>query len=149
MNEPLAYFVVQDKTLFIPFRYVYPECEKLIAPHPQMYPAKCLAEDGCPSNMNCMDFLVPRVNYIFDNVCNSAEMMIAYYKYRDRPNSIRGAIFHRDLRAPSIMVLNPYGFRKLQKDAEPGIWVPTAEYKNLGAHRGIIPVESLIRASSH
>lgn len=144
-NVPLSYFVVQEKTIFIPFRYVYPECEKLIAPHPQMYPAKCLTEDGCPANMQCMDFLVPRVNYVFNEVCRSAEMMVAYYKYPDRPKSIRGAIFHRDLRSPHVMILNPYGFRKLQRESPTFTWVPTSAYKNLGAHRGIIPVERLIR----
>jgi len=144
---PLSYFVVNKRTIFIPFRYVYPECEKLIAPHPEMYPVKCLQEDGCPANMNCMDFLVPRVNYIFNEVCETAEMMIAYYKYRDRPNSIRGAVFHKDLRDPYVMILNPWGFSKLQRDAAVFAWVPTAEYKNLGAHRGIIPVENLIRGN--
>jgi hypothetical protein len=145
--HPLTYFVVNQKTIFIPFRFVYPECEKLIAPHPEMYPVKCLRENGCPANMQCMDYLVKRVNYIFEKVCPSAEMMIAYYKYRDLPNSIRGAIFHKDLREPKLMTLNPFGFRKFQRESPTFQWTPTDEYKNLGAHRGIIPVEQLIHAS--
>ncbi len=144
-SAPLSYFVVNDKTLFIPLRYIYPECEKLIAPHPKMYPVKCLTEDGCPANMSCMDYLAPRVNYVFDKVHPSAEMMIAYFRYPDRPQSIRGAIFYKDLQEPTVMILNPFGFRKLQKDATVYAWTPTEEYKNLGAHRGIIPVKSLIR----
>ncbi len=142
---PLSYFVVNSKTIFIPLRFVYPECVELIEPHPQMFPLRCLQEDGCPANMNCMDFLVPRVNYIFNEVCTTADTMISYYKYQDRPQSIRGAIFHKDLREPYIMILNPYGFKKCQEMSKTFQWVPTEEYKTLGAFRGIIPVEELIR----
>lgn len=145
MDDTISYFVINDKTLFIPLRYVYPECEQLIAPHPQMYPVRCLQEDGCPANVQCMDYLVGRVNYLFNEVCPTAEMMVAYYKYRDRPNSIRAAIFHKDLREPSLMVLNPFGFRKFQREGQAFEWAPTASYKAMGAHRGIIPVERLIR----
>ncbi len=151
-SAPLSYFVVNNKTMFIPFRYVYPECEKLIAPHPQMYPLRCLQEDGCPANMSCMDYLVPRVNYLFDKVSPSSQVMVAYYKYvrlnpgeNENREALMGAIFHRDLREPYLMVMNPSGFVKCQKMGEISAWVPTEEYKNLGAHRGIIPVKSLIR----
>lgn len=151
---PLSYFVVNGKTLFIPLRYVYPECSKLIAPHPQMYPVRCLLEDGCPANMNCMDFLVPRVNYVFNEVFPPAEIMIAYYTYErqhreadENKQALMGAIFHKDLREPYLMTLNPSGFTKCQKMGDIKQWIPTDEYKNLGAHRGIIPVTSLIRAS--
>ncbi len=150
-NVPLSYFVVNGKTLFIPLRYVYPECSKLIAQQPQMYPLRCLQDNGCSANMSCMDFLVPRVNYIFNEVNSAAEMMIAYYKYnRQNPGedenreALMGAIFYKDLREPYLMTLNPSGFRKMQRDGEVQTWVPTMEYKTLGAHRGIIPVDSLI-----
>ncbi len=137
--------MVNQKTMFIPLKFVYPECAKLIRAHPSMHPLKCLTEDGCPANMQCMDFLVPRVNYLFNEVCPTAEMMIAYFKYADRPNSIRGAVFHKDLREPTIMILNPFGFKKFQQEGEAFNWAPSNEYRNLGAHRGIIPVESLLR----
>lgn len=143
-NLPIIYFVVNKKTVFIPLRYVYPECSKLIDSHPDMFPLKCLTTDGCPANIQCMDYLVPRVNYLFKEVCPAAEMLISYYKYRDRPNSIRGAVFHRDLREPNVMTINPSGFSKFQKESETFQWHPTDEYKTLGAHRGIIPIESLI-----
>lgn len=146
MTTPVTFFVVHEKTVFIPLRFVYPECAKLIATHDGMYPLKCLQEDGCSANMSCMDYLVPRVNYIFNEVCDSSvQMMVAYYKYPDRPNSIRAAIFHRDLREPSIMTLNPWGFRKFQREGKIFSWTPTSDYLNLGAHRGIIPVSNLIK----
>lgn len=149
---PVSYFTVHEKTFFIPLRYVYPECEKLLAQHPQMHPLQCLQEDGCPANMQCMDFLVPRVTYMFDKVAGPAvDMMVAYFKYtRSNPGELEnkvalmGAIFHRDLRAPTLMTMNPTGFAKCQAMGKVDTWVPTADFKHLGAHRGIIPVENLI-----
>ena len=142
----LTYFVFADKTAFVPLRFVYPECEKLIDPHPAMYPLRCLAEDGCPANMQCMDYLVKRVQYLFDNVFDSkVEMLITYYKYRDRPASLRGAVFSRDLSEPRVLLMNQFGFRKLMKNSSTYVWTPSGSYTNMGAHRNIIPVENLIR----
>lgn len=143
---PITYFTVNDKTLFIPLRYVYPECSKLIAPHPQMYPLKCLTEDGCPANMQCMDYLAKRVFYLFAEVVPTAEMLIAYYKHPDRPQSLRGAVFHRGNNIePYVQLLNPYGFRKFQREGSVFQWTPTDSYVNIGAARNIIPVKGLIR----
>jgi hypothetical protein len=141
----LSYFSFQEKTIFIPLRYVYPECFALIAPHPQMHPVRCLREDGCPANMNCMEHLVQRVNYLFGEVFPKAEMMIAYFKYDDRPKSIRGAIFYKDLREPELKTLNPFGFRKFQREGTVGTWTLTTEYKHFGSNRAIVPVERLVR----
>lgn len=145
---PLSYFVVSNKTVFIPLRFVYPECSKLIEPYPQLYPLKCLTVDGCPANMQCMDHLAKRVFYLFGEVFPaSVEMLITYYKYADRPNSIRGAVFYRDnLKTPFSLVLNPFGFRKFQRDGVMYQWTPTIDYLNIGASRNIIPAHRLISA---
>ena len=145
MSNPVTFFSINEKTVFMPLRYLYPECEKLIEHHPKMYPLKCLQDNNCPANMGCMDVLVRRVNYIFTHVAPKAQLVIAYYKYRDKPNTIRAGIFHRDLSEPYLMVLNPFGFRKFQKRGLAFTWMPTREYLMLGAERGIIPVENIIK----
>ena len=141
----VTFFVINNKTLFLPLRFLYPECEKLIEPHEQMYPLRCLVEDGCPANMQCMDFLVKRLNYLFTQVFPTAEMIITYYRYRDRPESLRGAVFDRDFSEPKVIILNRAAFRKFQREGQTYQWNPTDEYKHIGSERGIIPVEHLIR----
>lgn len=144
-EQVITFFTFQEKTVFIPLRYVYPECMKLIEPYDQMYPLRCLNEDGCPANMGCMDVLVKRVDYLFQNVMPDAELLLAYYKYRDRPDSIRAAVFYRDLREPRTIVCNKAAFKKFQKAGEMFAWSPTSSYLMLGSERNIIPVENLIK----
>lgn len=141
----ISFFIFQEKTAFIPLRYVYPECVKLIEPHPQMYPLRCLREDGCPANVQCMDFLVKRVDYLFQEVLPDSDLLIVYYKYKDRPDSIRAAVFFRDLREPKLMTCNKAAFKKFQREGKIFAWAPSGSYLTLGAERNIIPVENLIK----
>lgn len=145
MTELFSYFTFQEKTTFIPLKYLYPECMVLIENHPQMHPLKCFLEDGCPANANCGDIIVRRVNYLFQEIMPKSEMLIAYFKYRDRPNSIRGAVFNRNLDPPTIDILNPFAFRKFMKEGTLYQWLPSTEYLLLGGGDGIIPVEGLIK----
>ena len=144
-KEPIAYFTFQSKTTFIPLRFVYPECFALIEDHPQMYPLKCMVEDGCPANVGCGDIIVRKIHYLFEEVMPSSEVIIAYFKYRDRPKSIRGVIFNRNLDPPTISILNPWAFRKFQKRGIAYQWYPTDEYLFMQGSSGIIPVEGLIK----
>jgi len=143
MKTPIAFFVFQKKNLFIPFKFVYGECFPLIEKRDQLSPLHCL-QKTCPVNAGCMDILAKRVNYLFTQVVPSAELMVAYFKYRDRPQSIRAGIFYRDMREPRVMTLNQAAFKKFQKEGESFIWIPPDEYTLMGPVQALLPVESLL-----
>jgi len=161
---PLAYFKVLDKTnklntMFIPLKYLYPECTKLIESYPKMYPLRCLKDNGCPADQGCMDILAKRVLYLFEQVDPSCAMLVAYYTYRDT-KSLRGAVFQKDNKLictngldlayakfndPQILTINKSAFSKLQKDGKYFSWDPTPEYINFGLNRAIIPVSNILK----
>lgn len=148
MTDPIFYFTFQEKTTFIPLKFVYPECMVLIEDHPQMYPLRCMVEDGCPVVANCAEIIARKVHYLFEEVAKSSEVIIAYYKYRDRPNSIRGAVFNRDMSPPTVSVLNPYAFRKFKREGITYQWFPPSEYLMMGSSTDLISAENLIRDPS-
>ncbi len=142
-----AYLVYQQKTVFIPLRYVYPECSILIAPHPRVPPLLCLKSD-CPANRNCMETLAKRVFYFFEQVEPAATLMVAYFKHPDRPNSIRAGIFDKELENPRVSTLNVSAFKKFCTEGDTKYWTPTTEYLNIQGAVSlpkIIPVSSLIK----
>lgn len=142
-REPVSYAVFQQKTVFIPLRYVYPECMILIKDHPQMFPLRCFQEDGCPVVANCSEIIVNKINYLFQEVIPTAELIVAYYKYHDRPTSIRGATFTRNLDSPNIRLLNPYAFKKFIREGIAYNWFPTSEYLLLGGTKDILVVPGI------
>jgi hypothetical protein len=144
MRDPIAYAVFQDKTMFIPLRQVYPECWYHIKDHPQMYPLKCFTTDSCPVGSNCGEVLVKRIHYLFEEIVPKVEIIIAYYKYYDKPTSIRGAIFNKNLDPPKLSILNPYAFRKFLKESIVFQWYPSDAYLFMGGSKGILPVEVLL-----
>lgn len=144
-TEPAAFFVFQKHSMFIPLRFVYPECNILIAPYEQLTPLHCLKQDHCPANKSCMDVLVKRVNYLFTQVQPEAEQILAYFKYRDRPDSIRAAVFTRDLASPTVMTLNRSAFKKFQREGLTFTWVPPMEYWLMSPDANLISVESLLK----
>jgi hypothetical protein len=143
-REPISYAVFQKKTVFIPLRYVYPECMLLIADHPQMYPLRCFADDGCPVVANCGEIIAHKINYLFQEVVPKAEIIVAYYKYPDRPQSIRGAVFNRNLDPPNIRLLNTYALRKFLREATPFNWYPSDEYSFLAGTKDILVVPEIL-----
>lgn len=145
--EPIYYFRFQHKTAFVKLEYLFPECFILIEGKEKLHPLKCL-EGMCSANANCMEGLAKRVHYFFDNVVLDAELIIAYFKYPDRPQSIRAGIFHRDMEEPRITVLNPWAFKKFQKEGDTYKWVPPEEFYQLGnvlTVPDILPAENLLR----
>jgi hypothetical protein len=149
MRDPVTFFVFSGKTAFMPLRYLYGECFKLIEPHPQVQPVQCFYT-SCPANMNCGETIAKRVAFMFDKVFGpEVKMLVAYYRYQDRPNSVRAAIFQKNLGEPSVMVLNHSAFNKCKREGLVFQWVPSDEYMSVGMSvpSGIIPVESLIRES--
>lgn len=130
--------------MFIPLRFVFPECWYHIKDQPQLYPLKCFASDSCPVGANCGEVLVKRVNYLFEEVVPKVELIVAYYKYRDKPNSIRGAFFNKNLDPPKLSVLNPFALRKFLKGSITFQWFPKDEYLFMGGSKGIIPIEGVV-----
>ena len=144
MTEPVAFFVFQKHSMFVPLRFVYPECSKLIEGYDQLSPLFCLRNDHCPANNGCMDILAKRLNYLFTRVVPNARQIIAYFKYPDRPDSLRAGIFTRDMKEPTTMTLNRSAFQKFQREGEVFSWTPTSEYLHILPSSNIIPVESLL-----
>lgn len=143
--EPIFYFRFQHKTTFIKLQYLFPECEYLIEGKDQLHPLKCL-QSSCPVNANCMEGLAKRVNYFFENVAIGSELIIAYFKYPDRPNSIRAGVFYKDFDEPRVMTMNPWAFKKFQREGDAYKWVPPEEFYRLSSSApDILPVESLLR----
>lgn len=112
-----------------------------------MYPLKCMQDDSCPKNKNCAESLAKRVHHFFQHVEPDAELMVAYFKYHDKPNSIRAGVFNKDLEEPKLMTVNPYAFRKFQKEGITKQWSPSAEFCGIGGTSipTIISPSSLIR----
>jgi hypothetical protein len=95
-----------------------------------------------------MEILAKRVNYWFTRVEPAAEMFIAYFRYRDRPDSIRAGVFHKDLREPRTITLNVSALAKFKKEGHEKYFTPTQEYNNIHGIQQlphIIPASSLIR----
>lgn len=96
---------IQEKTLFARLNDVFPECAVLIEHAPKLYPLRCLVDDGCHRNSNCMEKLARRVKHMFE-VFEKAELLILYFKWPDRPDSIRCGVFWRDMREPYYRTIN-------------------------------------------
>ena len=143
-RDPVFYFVFQGKTAFMPLKYLYPECFVHIKDSPQLYPMKCFSTDSCPPGANCGEILVKRVNYLFTEVFPSAEVLVSYYKYHDKPDSIRGAVFNKDLEPPTLSTLNPTAFRKFQREGVTYQWYPPDEYLFMGGSGGLITVDNIL-----
>lgn len=143
-SDNLAFFTFQERSVFMPLRYIYPECMQLIDQSDQLYPLFCLRNDHCPKNQGCMDVLARRLDYLFTQVVPAAKMIVAYFKYRDNPDSIRAGIFMRDMKEPRLITLNRSAFVKFQREGVMYSWFPTEEYIKISPTPNIIPVESLL-----
>lgn len=143
MKQPIPFFSFQKHSIFMPFRFIYPECLVLIEPHQQLSPLHCL-KGPCHVDKGCMEILARRVNYLFTHVCPDGQQIIAYFKYRDRPDSIRAGVFTRDLSEPRLMTLNKSAFLKFQKEGVTYQWIPSDEYLFIGRSENLIPVQNLL-----
>ena len=133
------------QTAFVPLKYLYPECLVLINDEPQLYPLQCL-RTNCHRNQNCMGTLARRVKYMFDNVVPEAGMIIAYYKWRNEPNTIKAGVFMSDFSEPRQIKCRTSAFRRYQREGDAYRWDPPAEYWLIGdGNPQIIPVEGLIK----
>ncbi len=162
MREPVTFFTFHEQTAFLHLKDLYGECFVLIEPHEQLTPMQCFYTE-CHANRNCGETIARRVNFLFDRVFSSkVNMVVAYFKYRDRPQSIRGIVFIRPGYSipednpfmsgaassgtdPRVMILNRSAFNRCKKEGKLFQWVPSDEYLYLGNDNTIIPVENLIR----
>jgi len=103
---------VNKRTLFTKLESVYAECFFLIEDQPKLYPFICLNSD-CHRAANCMEKLAKRVKAIFD-AFPEAKLLLLYFKYRDRPNSMRAGVFWRDLSEPRYITMNPGAWEKMK-----------------------------------
>lgn len=144
MRDPVTYVLFSRKTILIPFRYVYPECLQLIERYDRVYPLLCLKSDQCPANKNCMSTLAHRVNYLFTELEPQAELVVAYFKYRDT-NVVRAGVFDRELAEPKLMRIHPDGLKSLLPKGVTKQWFPSDTYWRSSTGPAIIPAESLIK----
>lgn len=143
MDDFVPFFSFQKHSVFVPLKYVYPECFILINEHEKLSPLQCL-QTACPANANCATKLAKRVDFLFQHVVPEAQMIYAYFKYRDKPNSIRAGVFDREMNEPKIMTLNQSAFRKFMKEGVQSTWVPPTEYWLVGGSDKLISVEHLL-----
>jgi hypothetical protein len=111
---------VQGRSIAIKLVDLYPECEFLIKGSPQLHPLICFV-GPCHRNANCMEKLAKRVKYVFEQF-KDAQLLVLYFKYQDKPNSIRAGVFWRDLREPRYITINPYAWEHLKKRGEVYEW---------------------------
>lgn len=144
MTAQAAFFVFQKHSVFIPLKFVYPECSVLLEPFSHLVPLHCLNQDGCPANKGCMEILAKRVNYLFTTVVPDAQQLICYFKHKDRPDSIRAGVFTRDMIEPKLMTLNRSAFKKFQREGITFAWTPPNEYWFMAPNTNIITIEKLL-----
>ena len=143
MHEPISFFVFQQHSVFMPLRFLYPECFALIDGKPQLHPMLCL-RDVCHANANCMETLAKRVNYVFTELAPTGKQLFGYFKYPDRPKSIRAGWFDRELNEPKLMVLNGSAFEKFKNEGISYSWVPTNDFLFPARSSTLIPAENLL-----
>lgn len=105
--------VVCEKTLFFKLDELYPECNFLIEDEPKLHPLICLV-GTCHRNSNCMEKLVNRLKWLFDQF-PKVELILLYFKYRDRLQSIRAGVFNKEFDEPRLIVMNQGGWSKMKE----------------------------------
>jgi len=102
-------------TLFLKLEFIFPECGFYIDKQPQLYPLRCLRDDGCHAGRNCMEFLARRVQYLFETFPD-VSVLLLYFRYHDRNGSHRAGLFHRDSQEPPrFITFNRAGWEKLKQ----------------------------------
>ena len=148
MSDLVTFYTVGSKekgfSLFMPLKYVYPECMILIQGEEKLFPLRCL-QDSCHRSQDCPTKLAKRINFIFQHVAPDAQMIYAYFKHPDRPGSIRAGVFDRDLNEPKVMVVNRTGWAKYRREGIIQQWNPPMGYWLVGGSDKLIPVENLIK----
>jgi hypothetical protein len=148
-REPLYYFVFQEKSAFIPLRYIYPECSILIESHPKVEPLQCFCT-SCPANQSCAEIIVKKVHYLFTHLFPKVEMLFIYFRFKDGGfysqgewiPSLGALVCDKDLNEPKWMKINRWGFNKCKTEGITMMWMPTDEYLFMSPSSDIIVPEN-------
>lgn len=140
----INYFTYKNKTIFLPFKFLYPECSILIKGEQKLYNLLCL-KANCPRNKNCPEVLAKRVHYFFSEVEPLGELIISYFTHPNCGTSIKAGIFTKQLDEPRLITVNKSGFDKYRKESIIKQWSVTDEFINIG---GYYPLDNIIPAGN-
>lgn len=59
-------------------------------------------------------------------------ILYLYYKWQNKPNSIQAAVIRSDYSDPKVLVLNPYAFKKFQREGKLYEWDPPLDFQLMG-----------------
>jgi len=105
---PIYFVSLNSKTIFFKLQDIFPECYFHREQSPNVEPMLCL-QGSCPTNHNCMETLAKRIFILFQEVLPAAKLIILYYRNKNI-NRIGGSLFWRDMREPSNISINPWGW---------------------------------------
>lgn len=125
--EKIYYFVFQRHTVFMPLRYLYPECFFLIKGNDNLFPLLCCTGD-CPANKNCHYNLIKRTRTIFGSVVTDSRLIILYYKYPKFGESLKAGIFLKNEELPRFTALNPRAFKYFRDRSKSFEWTPPSDF---------------------
>lgn len=143
--NPVYYFTFKKVSAFIPLKAFYPECVTLIEGESQLSPMGCFNRD-CHRSANCPELLAKKSYYFFEEVDPAVEILFVYFKWHDKPGSIRAAVINRDLEEPKVITCNKTAFEKCKREGTVKSFMPTSAFLYTQTTPGLIPVETLIRS---
>lgn len=113
--------VTGRNTVFMKLKDLFPECELLIRTSPQLFPLRCLFDDGCHRGQGCMDKLAHRVKFVFDTF-PTADLLMLYFRHHDRPQSHRAGVFWRSMEAPQYVTFNRATWERMKQVGQVYRW---------------------------
>jgi hypothetical protein len=129
MDNSIFYFLVlSEKTAFFRLNDLFPECSLYREPSPQIEPLVCLAEDAsCLVGRNCMEHLVKRIKVLFEEIVPTANLMVVYFRKRNKPG-LGAGIFWRDFREPRVITMNPRAWERIKLRGGAFQFMPSREF---------------------
>lgn len=133
----IHFFVFQKHSVFVPLRTFYPEAIQLTEQVGDPHPTACFTHPT-PTNARLIEPLVRRSNYVFSELLPKLQakqplyILYLYYKWANKPNSIQAAAIRSDYSDPKVLVLNPYAFKKFQREGKLYEWDPPLDFQLMG-----------------
>ncbi len=134
----IHFFVFQKHSIFIPLRSFYPEALEFAEKYGDPHPMACFTHPT-PSNARLIEPVVNRSGYVFKDLMPKIQEKVQplyylylYYKWANRPNSIQAVVIKSDFSDPSVLILNPTAFRKLQREGKLYEWDPPLDFQLMG-----------------